>query len=60
MRITGIRTYAFSVPTGGQEVRDPHLGHLLCSMSKPWLFLKVETDVGLCGWGEGTGEWLLP
>ncbi|MEW6756367.1 MAG: mandelate racemase/muconate lactonizing enzyme family protein [Candidatus Latescibacterota bacterium] len=59
MRITGLRTYKFSVPTR-QEVRDPHTGQLLCSTAKPWLFLKVETDAGICGWGEGTGEWLVP
>ncbi len=59
MKITGVRTYKFSVPTG-QEIRDPHTGALLCSTSKPWLFLKVETDKGLSGWGEGTGEWLVP
>ncbi|MCC7261996.1 MAG: D-galactonate dehydratase, partial [Candidatus Latescibacteria bacterium] len=32
----------------------------MCSTAKPWLFLKIETDQGLCGWGEGTGEWLVP
>ncbi|MBI4531017.1 MAG: mandelate racemase/muconate lactonizing enzyme family protein [Candidatus Latescibacteria bacterium] len=59
MKITDITTYKFSVPTG-QETRDPHTGALLCSTSKPWLFLKIETDAGLSGWGEGTGEWLVP
>ena len=59
MRITNIKTYKFSVPTG-QEIRDPHSGELLCSTSKPWLFLKIETDAGISGWGEGTGEWLAP
>jgi len=59
MKITDIRTYKFSVPTG-QEIRDPASGELLCSTSKPWLFLKIETDAGISGWGEGTGEWLVP
>ena len=59
MKITGLKTYKFSVPTG-QEVRDPHTGELLCSTAKPWLFLKVETDGGITGWGEGSGEWLVP
>ena len=59
MKITDIRTYKFSVPTG-QEIRDPQSGELLCSTSKPWLFLKIETDAGISGWGEGTGEWLVP
>ena len=59
MRITGVKTYKFSVPTG-QETRDERTGELLCSTSKPWLFLKMETDAGITGWGEGTGEWLLP
>ena len=51
MKITSIKTYKFSVPTG-QEIRDPHTGALLCSTSKPWLFLKIETDAGLSGWGD--------
>ena len=59
MKITSVRTYKFSVPTG-QETRDERTGELLCSTSKPWLFLKLETDAGITGWGEGTGEWLLP
>lgn len=57
MKITNLQTYKFSVPTG-QQVRDPATGALLCSTSKPWLFLKLETDAGITGWGEGTGEWL--
>jgi len=59
MKISSIKTYKFSVPTG-QKIRDPHTGQLLCSTSKPWLFLKVETDTGIVGWGEGSGEWLVP
>ncbi len=57
MKITALRTHKFSVPTG-QEIRDPATGQLLCSTSKPWLFLQLETDGGITGWGEGTGEWL--
>ena len=57
MKITELRTHRFSVPTG-QEIRDPDTGQLLCSTSKPWLFLELETDAGITGWGEGTGEWL--
>ena len=59
MKITAVRTYKFSVPTG-QQIRDPRSGELLCSTAKPWLFLKIETDAGISGWGEGTGEWLVP
>ena len=59
MKITNIKTYKFSVPTGG-GVRDPHTGELLASASKSWLFLKIETDAGISGWGEGSGEWLTP
>ncbi len=59
MKITGIKTYKFSVSTG-QGIRDPHTSELICSTSKPWLFLKIETDAGIAGWGEGTGEWLVP
>ncbi len=57
MKITSLRTFKFSVPTG-QQILDPATGQLLCSISKPWLFLKLETDGGITGWGEGTGEWL--
>ncbi|MDA0336222.1 MAG: hypothetical protein O2782_13740 [bacterium] len=57
MKITALRTCKFSVPTG-QQIRDPATGALLCSTSKPWLFLALETDAGITGWGEGTGEWL--
>ena len=57
MKIRSLRTLKFSVPTG-QEIRDPPTGELLCSTSKPWLFLELRTDAGISGWGEGTGEWL--
>ena len=59
MKITGIKTYKFSVPTG-QNILDPHTGQLLSSTTKPWLFLKIETNEGITGWGEGSGEWLVP
>jgi len=57
MKITRLQTYKFSVPLG-QETRDPATGERLSSTSKPWLLLAVETDAGITGWGEGTGEWL--
>ena len=59
MKITKLKTYKFSVPTG-QNVCDPHTGERLYSSAKPWLFLKLETDVGVDGWGEASGEWLTP
>ena len=59
MKITGVQTYKFSVPTG-QEIRDPNTGELISSTAKPWLFLKITTDAGIVGWGEGSGEWLVP
>ena len=59
MKITGIQTYKFSVPTG-QEIRDPSTGELISSTAKPWLFLKITTNSGIVGWGEGSGEWLVP
>ena len=59
MKITACKTYKFSVPVTGQSI-DPHTGHRLSSTSKTWLFLKLETDVGIDGWGEGSGEWLVP
>ena len=42
------------------QFATPHTGELLSSLSKPWLFLKIETDAGIDGWGEGSGEWLTP
>ena len=45
MKITGIKTYKFSVPTG-QNILDPHTGQLLSSTTRPWLFLKIETNEG--------------
>ena len=59
MKITGIKTYKFSIPTG-QHVHDSKTGELISSNSKAWLFLKIETDAGIDGWGEGSGEWLTP
>ena len=59
MQITACKTYKFSVPIEGQAI-DPGTGHRMSSASKTWLFLKIETDVGIDGWGEGTGEWLVP
>ena len=59
MRITGIRTYMFNVDTS-QGRPDPGGGERQFSAFKTWLFLKVESDSGLCGWGEGSGEWLSP
>src|SRR3990172_13393993 len=59
MRITEVTIFKLSVPTG-REVRAPHSGHLLCSAKKSWLFLKLATDSGIVGWGEGSGEWLVP
>ena len=59
MKITACKTYKFSVPLTAQSI-DPGTGNRLSSTSKTWLFLKLETDAGIDGWGEGTGEWLVP
>ena len=59
MKITACKTYKFSVPISQQSI-DPNTGHRMSSTSKTWLFLKVETDAGIDGWGEGSGEWLVP
>lgn len=59
MKITATRTYKLSVPTS-QSLRDLHTGKLISSTSKSWLFLKIETDAGIAGWGDGSGEWLTP
>jgi galactonate dehydratase len=57
VKITSVQTYKFSVPLG-QETRDPATGERLSSTAKPWLLLAIDTDTGITGWGEGTGEWL--
>ena len=59
MKITAAKTYMFSVPTG-QEICDPGTGELICSTKKTWLNLKLETDAGISGWGDGSGAWLGP
>lgn len=59
MKITGFTTYKLSIPTG-QDVRDHATGAAQSSLKKSWLFLKLETDAGITGWGEGSGEWLVP
>ena len=59
MKITDIKTFKCGVPTG-QNIRDPVSGELICSTKKTWLFVKVETDTELVGWGESSGEWLTP
>ena len=58
MKITAVKTYKFSVATG-QAIADPHTGESVSSASKAWLFCKLETDAGIDGWGEGSGEWLV-
>ncbi|MFN8525367.1 MAG: mandelate racemase/muconate lactonizing enzyme family protein [Chloroflexota bacterium] len=60
MKITGIRTYLFNIDTRQPNARDGATGELLSSEFKTWLWLKIETDTELCGWGEGSGEWLSP
>jgi galactonate dehydratase len=60
MKITRTRTFLFNVDTRQPPARDPASGQLLSSEFKTWLFLKIETDAGLHGWGEGSGEWLSP
>ena len=65
MKITALRTYKFSVPTGQSPATTSGVARgadeaAHYSPSKAWLFLKLETDGGLAGWGEGTGEWLVP
>ena len=59
MKIKRIRTYKVSVPVGPAR-RDPVSGGFIGSASKAWLLLKIETDAGIVGWGEGSGEWLEP
>ncbi len=58
-KITEIKTYKFNVPTGKPRV-DPGTGKLISSAFKTWLFLKIETNTDLYGWGEASIEWLSP
>lgn len=58
-KITGIKTYKFNVDTGPIR-RDPKTGLPISSAFKTWLFLKIETDTDLHGWGEASIEWLSP
>ena len=59
MKITQVKTYMFNVATG--EARfDPKNQQPVSSTFKTWLFLKLETNAGVAGWGEGSGEWLSP
>src|SRR5579859_7316762 len=60
MKISGVKTFLFNVSTGQVPALDASNGELLSSDFKTWLFLKLETDAGLVGWGEGSGEWLSP
>ena len=60
MKITAVKTYPVSVPTGQKPILDPKSGEKLYSTHKSWLFVKIETDAGIDGWGEGSGEWLTP
>ena len=58
MKITGIKTYKFTA-AAPEALRDPQTGEFLrATGAKDWLFLKIETDTELVGWGEGSGEWL--
>ena len=59
MKITAIKTYLFNVPTG-QTRLDPKTQLPISSPFKTWLFLKLQTNAGLDGWGEGSGEWISP
>ena len=59
MKITRIKTYMFNVPTGPVRL-DPRTRQPISSAFKTWLFLKLETNAGLSGWGEGSGEWISP
>ena len=59
-KITAVKTYKFNVPTGVKVTIDPNTGGAMSSAFKTWLFVKIETDAGIHGWGEGSIEWLSP
>ena len=56
MKITGLRTYISNSP----PQTKPKNGETRASAFKTWMFVKIETDAGISGWGEGSGEWLSP
>ena len=59
LKITGLQTYMFNVKTGPVR-KDPQTGGVISSPFKTWLFLKLKTNAGIDGWGEGGGEWISP
>lgn len=59
VKVTRMKTYMFNVATGPVRL-DPKTGQPISSGFKTWLFLKLETNAGLSGWGEGSGEWISP
>ena len=59
MKITNLKTYMFNVVTGPVRL-DSNTGQPISSGFKTWLFLKLETNAGVSGWGEGSGEWISP
>ena len=59
MKITDLKTYMFNVVTGPVRL-DSNTGQPISSGFKTWLFLKLETNAGVSGWGEGSGEWISP
>lgn len=59
MKITALKTYVFNVPTGNPSRQDTSRKSS-SSRFKTWLFLKIETNTELSGWGEGSIEWLSP
>lgn len=59
VQITRMKTYMFNVATGPLRL-DPKTKQPISSGFKTWLFLKLETNAGLVGWGEGSGEWISP
>jgi len=59
MKITKIKTFKFNI-NASRLVPDPINREARSSPFKTWLFLKIETDTELYGWGEASGEWLSP
>ena len=59
MKITRMKTYMFNVPTGSPPPKKG-VRRSIASSFKTWLFLKIETDTEISGWGEASIEWLSP
>lgn len=57
--IKGIAPYltednAKSMPTDSLKITDLHVMRMGSEGTNNWMFVKIETDAGICGWGEAS------